>query len=116
MSLDHKDGIHWLRGYRFLSSKFYEKTETMRNAIISIEHIKLDCFCRLFPNLKRIFIQNIYLSDAFMERMLEFLGMSSHKVEEINVYNIGRTKVEDELTMEEYVQKYWQAFDDINFK
>merc|ERR1711879_878316 len=89
-------------------------------------NIKLQNFCDLFPNLKQIFIQNIELSEQFMESLHQFLGskgsgnLQKHKVDEISIYNIIESvNTDDEqpvISMQDYVQKYWQQFDDINYK
>ena len=124
MVRDHKEGTLWQRGYRFAKHLFYGDGDGGKRSIWrEIEDVELQRFCELFPNLKRIFIRNIELSDLFMETVLRFLAtkgsgnVMKHKVEEIAVYDIRESvNAEHRVTVEEYVQKYWQRFDDINFR
>merc|ERR1712073_106150 len=127
MMMDIKDGTLCQRGYRFIKHLFYDdngmiKDEEGINIWREIEKIKLQKFCDLFPNLKRIFIQQIELSGQFMEKIHEFLAskgtgnLKKHKVDEITVYNIRKELDADDderaMSVDDYVQKYWQQFDD----
>lgn len=137
MMSEVKDGTYCQKGYKFLCDMFYDKKvlkkkrkvayndedqEDMKEESIlnKVYYIKLDTYCEIFPNIRKVFIKNIELSERFMKTLSIFLekkgsnNLQKHKVDQINIYNI--TIPEDTMNEDEYIEKYWQEFDDVNYK